>query len=192
MPQPRDKARRARDRKPKTTETKPMRIRLTDDRYTSGSTNEECTFLSVADAEERLASVFGEPITLQCWEYEWIADAPTPIAQNAQHTPGPWSIDDDMEREFLLATGEEHKTCRISDSTEQLVALVGTIDGEEDNAEESLKHAHLITAAPELLAALVALSNTADNADSDFAEYRQALRFSVQQARAAIAKALGQ
>ena len=47
----------------------------------------------------------------------------------------------------------------------------------------------LHAAAPALLEALRALANTADNADGNFTEYRQALRFSVQQARAAIAKA---
>lgn len=67
-----------------------MRIRLIDDRYTTGSSNEECTFLTVADAEERLSSVFGEPITLNRNEYVEVPDLPT--SEPAQPVPTPYEV----------------------------------------------------------------------------------------------------
>lgn len=74
-----------------------------------------------------------------------------------KHTPGPWLVDREENETINLYTpqgGMELCTIRLSDQTE-----AGGEDEEADEAlnEEMEANAFLIAAAPELLAALVAL-----------------------------------
>lgn len=94
-----------------------------------------------------------------------------------KHTPGPWTYTDGN----MTPVGPQYIIRGRG-------AAVAEVFAQRHTAAEN---ARLIAAAPDLLAALRALANTADNADGNFAEYRHALRFSVQQARAAIARAEG-
>jgi hypothetical protein len=71
-----------------------------------------------------------------------------------QHTPGPWHITKDTTRgEFVTYT-------KVRDQHDGVIAIMSTMN---ENA-----NAHLIASAPELLAALEALSNAATMSDLAF------------------------
>lgn len=98
---------------------------------------------------------------------------------NTQHTPGPWMIFDDGD------IGSA--SVRTPDTT---VVRSGTVKGQ--TIGEAMSNARLIAAAPELLAALRAISAmdaiTTVGSDSQVRDYLYA---AVNAARAAIAKAEG-
>lgn len=71
-----------------------------------------------------------------------------------QHTPGPW---DDCSKN---ATGE---TVRIFANSH----YIGSIGNSDDTPEQTQANAHLIAAAPDLLAAIKAVLPTLDDATQD-------------------------
>ena len=89
----------------------------------------------------------------------------------SKHTPGPWSADKWATGYTVSSDLEHYSVCHL----------------EECNNDEA--NAHLIAAAPELLAALVRLI---DCATENPAAYDERFEVHFKNARAAIAKARGQ
>ena len=107
-----------------------------------------------------------------------------------KHTPGPWR----------KVTANDYKSLGVETVSDDIYARVTICEiqlahGEPFNSDENDEpkaNARLIAAAPELLASLVAILETAD---ISFGEGEQAARVGnavISQARAAIAKATGQ
>ena len=99
--------------------------------------------------------------------------------ENAKHTPGPWHVGD---RNMLLGT-------YIRDENGFCVAVANTPNNERARYIDEAANSRLIAAAPELLAALEAMTAAFDwqapNANP-------AINTAVEAARTAIANALGQ
>ena len=97
-----------------------------------------------------------------------------------KHTPGPWTrkraIPDDDTISRLVFAGDD---------------LIATVHDLEDAGHEAFANARLIAAAPELLAALVALQTTRPRDNFGRISYKAAYEAMLRQARAAIATATG-
>lgn len=103
----------------------------------------------------------------------------------SKHTPGPWTLGSTRNQgRYISGEGWAELAHVVT------VLSYGNGSLRKDHTGEA--NARLIAAAPELLAVLEALANTADNALEDAAGYRHALRMSITTARAAIAKARGE
>ena len=100
-----------------------------------------------------------------------------------KHSPAPWLIE---ERDINGKWDDKYfdiQTMEI-DSCEYMYLLDSTVVG----YEQSLANAHLIAAAPELLEALIELTESAKEAIDGLGDLADA----IDTAKAAIAKALGQ
>lgn len=112
------------------------------------------------------------------------------------HTPGPWSINED--KGYVSSTGEvDHGGFRIDAKDITQLAYVWRSNSrwgtnEPFGAAEAEANAHLIKAAPDLLAALIYLVNAFEHPEATARGRRGILDHvppALEQARAAIAKA---
>lgn len=101
---------------------------------------------------------------------------------NAKHTPGPWHV------EWAMAQGgEAHHVCDSRDMAE--LSVVSTVHFHDDTEGETKANTLLISAAPELLAALIALKTA--NGANNFNGWHEAFLPAIKMANDAIAKATG-
>jgi hypothetical protein len=106
----------------------------------------------------------------------------------AKHTPGPWRVDDGDD-DFPIIGHPTWKCRRFGVNGEWQIASVDDLaadDLDDEKWQERLANAHLIAAAPELLASLKDCISRLVAAFPDCEEYKP-----IQDARAAIAKAEG-
>lgn len=105
----------------------------------------------------------------------------------SQHTPGPWTIDDDSETGSfdIRNTREQGHLSGVPGRTVWGIATVWHQSGGESRGLEDRGNARLIATAPELLAALKAI------VDAPHASMWEPISAAVEAARAVIAKAEG-
>src|ERR1700749_2267266 len=102
---------------------------------------------------------------------------------NAKHTPGPWIID-------CAGDMDGYSTVRVADGSEN-----GRIETQPIATIYADADAHLIAAAPELLAALAELTGRVEGllaSDPDTAEVWRKVGYEHRRAQAALAKARGE
>jgi hypothetical protein len=90
-----------------------------------------------------------------------------------KHTPGPWAVDDNHGRRYIEPGSSDEPVAEVC----------------KKKGGEYLANAHLIAAAPDLLAALEACESAMASCMADFNQYDQA---AYDAARAAIARARGE
>ena len=102
----------------------------------------------------------------------------------AKHTPGPWFVSDQGTVYFRLPNGSEPPICRTTG-----------IDLQELDLDQSIVNAHLLAAAPDLLAALEAMLDVQSRRRHPLGQPDEGIAYAAadaaSKARAAIAKAGG-